>query len=57
MNDLTKGRLYIAEDRLTSAKVLLDAGQLKDSVGRSYYSIFSSVRALLAEREVDRTVP
>ncbi len=33
--------------------LLLDAGQYKDSIGRSYYAIFSAVRAVLAENKVD----
>lgn len=31
----------------------MDAGQYKDSIGRSYYAIFSSVRTVLASKEVD----
>lgn len=33
---------------MDTAKVLLDMGKLKDSVGRSYYAIFTAARALLA---------
>lgn len=28
-------------------KIILDAGSYKDSIGRSYYSMFTAVRALL----------
>ena len=42
-----------ADEKLASAKVLLDAGLYKDSVGRSYYAIFSAIRAVLASRQVD----
>lgn len=38
----------MAEERLKSSKVLLDAGSYKDSIGRSYYAMFTAVRALLA---------
>ena len=53
MDDLIWYRLISAKEKLTSAKLLLDAGLYKDSVGRSYYSIFSSMRAILAIRQVD----
>ena len=43
-----KYRLKMAKERLHSSKVLLDDGRYKDSIGRSYYAIFTSVRALLA---------
>ena len=53
MDDLIRYRLISAKEKLTSAKLLLDAGLYKDSVGRSYYSIFSSMRVVLAIRQVD----
>jgi uncharacterized protein (UPF0332 family) len=43
----------MAEEKLQSAKILLDAGMYKDSIGRSYYAIFSAVRAVLAKDNVD----
>ena len=46
--DLVKYRLNMATERLQSAKLLLDNGSYKDSIGRSYYAIFTAVRALLA---------
>ena len=46
-------RIDMAKERLESAKILLDKGCLKDSIGRSYYSIFSSIRALLAAEGID----
>ena len=46
-------RLSFAREKLTSAKLLLEAGLYKDSVGRSYYAIFSAIRAILAVRQVD----
>lgn len=39
MDDLIKYRLSSAKEKLTSAKLLLEAGLYKDSVGRSYYAI------------------
>ena len=53
MDDLIRYRIATAEEKLRSSKILLDAGQYKDSIGRSYYVIFSSIRAVLAERQVD----
>lgn len=53
MDDLINYRLSSANEKLTSAKVLLDAGLFKDSVGRSYYAIFAAIRAVLAIRQVD----
>ena len=47
-SDLVKYRLEMAKERLDSAKLLLEAGKYKDSIGRSYYTMFTSVRALLA---------
>lgn len=41
-------RLDMAKERLHSSKVLLDDGSYKDSIGRSYYAMFTSVSALLA---------
>ena len=46
-------RLGSAKEKLESAKLLLDNGKLKDSIGRSYYAMFTSVRALLALDGVD----
>lgn len=46
--ELMKYRLEMAEERLHSSKVLLEASSYKDSIGRSYYAMFTAVRALLA---------
>ena len=40
MDNLTEYRLANAKEKLESAKLLLDAGKYKDSIGRSYYAIF-----------------
>ena len=53
MDDLVQYRLDSAEEKLKSAKLLFDAGQYKDSIGRSYYAIFSAIRALLASKKED----
>lgn len=46
-------RLESAKERLKSSKLLLDNGNYKDSIGRSYYAMFTSVRAILAIDEQD----
>lgn len=53
MDDLVRYRLESAQERLESAKILLDAGKYKDSIGRPYYAIFTAVRAVLAKEKVD----
>lgn len=53
MDDLVKYRLENAKEKLESAKLLADAGHYKDSIGRSYYAIFTAVRAVLAKDRVD----
>ncbi len=46
--ELMKYRLEMSKERLKSSRLLLDAGCYKDSIGRSYYAMFTAVRALLA---------
>ena len=53
MDNLVKYRLDNAQEKLESAEILLDSGKYKDSIGRSYYAIFSAVRAVLAVDPVD----
>lgn len=53
MDDLVQYRIDVAKEKLKSAKILLDADQYKDSIGRSYYALFSAVRAVLAKDQVD----
>ena len=53
MDDLVGYRLDSAKERLDLAKILLEAEQYKDSIGRSYYAIFTAVRGVLARDEVD----
>lgn len=51
--DLAKYRLEMSDEHIRSAKALLDIGNFKDSVGRSYFAMFSAVRALFALDAVD----
>lgn len=41
-------RLQTAKERLRSSQLLLREKSYKDSINRSYYAMFTSVRALLA---------
>lgn len=45
---LSKRRLEIAHERLTTAKAMLELGDYKASANRLYYAIFSAMRAVLA---------
>jgi len=53
LDDLVRYRLDSANERLESARILLDAGNFRDSISRSYYAIFTAVRAVLAVDHVD----
>ncbi len=53
MDDLESYRLRNAKERLESSKLLFEAGKYKDSINRSYYAIFSSIRAVLAKDKTD----
>ena len=46
--DLSKYRYQSAEEDLTASKTLLNAGQYKASVNRSYYALFHTLRAVTA---------
>lgn len=46
--NLAQHRLEIAEEKLKASKLLLSGNLYKDSIGRSYYAIFSATRAVLA---------
>jgi hypothetical protein len=46
-------RLGEAKEKLNSSKLLWENGNYKDSIGRSYYAMFSAVRAILALDGVD----
>lgn len=53
MDNLIQYRINNAQEKLESAEILLNAGKYKDSIGRSYYAIFSAVRAVLVLDHVD----
>ncbi len=50
---LVSYRLDSAKEKLKSAIDLLENGDYKDSVSRSYYAIFTAARALLATKQLD----
>lgn len=43
----------MAKEKLDAAKLLLDNNMYKDSISRSYYAMFTTVRAILAMDKVD----
>lgn len=51
--DLMNYRLDNAKDKLHSARILFSESEYKDSINRSYYAIFSAIRAILALDKVD----
>lgn len=53
MRDLIKYRLERATEFLLASKIMLENNCCKDSINRSYYAIFTTIRALLAENEID----
>ena len=53
MNEYTKYRLELAAERVKVSKAMIDMEAYRDSINRSYYAIFTAVRALLAERNID----
>lgn len=53
MVDLAKYRLESAQERLAAAELEMEAGHLKDSINRSYYAFFHTIRRLLAEKQID----
>ena len=46
--ELMQYRLQTAKERLSSSALLLREHSYKDSINRSYYAMFTAVRALLA---------
>ncbi len=53
MVDLANYRLESARERLSAAKLEMEAGHFKDSINRSYYAFFHVIRSLLAEKHID----
>ena len=46
--DLSKARLSLAKERLMYADKILEIGDYKTVANRSYYAVFSAMRAVLA---------
>ncbi len=46
-------RLKNAQEELESAQLLFKNGNYKDSVSRSYYAMFTGIRAILAKDGID----
>lgn len=51
---LSAVRFEHAEECLSAAKSLVEAGNYKSAANRSYYAIFHAMRAVLAYDEIDR---
>ena len=51
--DLCQYRIEQARESLRASKIMLDNKMVKDSINRSYYSAFYSMKAVLALEEKD----
>lgn len=51
--ELSVYRIETARETLETAKLLYENARYKDSINRSYYTIFHSMRAILALEGVD----
>lgn len=51
--NLSKARLALAKERLDTAQVILSIGDYKTVANRSYYAVFSAMRAVLALQGFD----
>ena len=51
--DLSKLRLNIAKERISFAKEIFKIGDYKTVANRSYYAVFSAMRAVLALDNID----
>ncbi len=54
-NDLVKYRIKKAKSMIKQSKFLLDNKMYDGSINRSYYALFSSIRAILAIGKIDRS--
>lgn len=53
IKDLSQYRFACAQENLEAAKVLMQVGQFKSSVNRSYYAVFHGLRAVTALDQFD----
>ncbi|MFI3208173.1 MAG: HEPN domain-containing protein [Eubacteriales bacterium] len=53
IKDLSKYRFSCAKENLEAAEVLIQVGQYKSSVNRSYYAVFHSLRSVTALNQFD----
>ena len=53
VKDLVLYRVQTAKDDLSSARILLRAGEYKGANNRAYYAIFYAIRAVLALEQID----
>ena len=53
IKDLVTHRLLMAKEKIRSAEILLREKAYRDSISRSYYGIFSAIRAVLSTKNLD----
>lgn len=53
IKDLSQYRFTCARENLEAAKVLMQVGQFKSSVNRSYYAVFHALRSVTALDQFD----
>ena len=51
--DLCRYRIEQARESLKASKIMLENSMIKDSINRSYYSVFYAIKAVLALEEKD----
>ena len=54
-NDLVQYRLKKAKTLIKQSKLLFDNKMYDGSINRSYYALYSSIRAILAFGKIDRS--
>ena len=53
MNTEQRKKMEFAEDRLDTARLLLENDKYEDAISRAYYAMFHSAKALLLEKGSD----
>ena len=53
LRDMSNYRYEQAKQCLTSAQMLIDAGDFKGAANRSYYAVFHAIRSVLALQKID----
>jgi len=53
MNEDQEKKLQFAQEKISTAKLLLENEKFSDSISRSYYGMFHAAKALLLEKDSD----